>query len=342
MAIHEVVSEFTETPKPRGKLRKLARARPLPEPVHSDPRSELRRLVKQHANWNKTIVSLDHMRSDRTNRETGETIPCLLPTDTRADLERAEERLRENDDRLVREMARALKQLPIWKTWLRGVAGIAEKTGAILVGETDISLATKPSSLKMFFGTCPDVATGRLVRRTAGQKNRYHSGIRTALYTAFESMPKNGAKATSDAPHGQTNKYLDVWHNALFGSLHDPRFNGKTWHHQKPDGTQQSIPGGHLYLRKRAMWKAVEVFVEDLYVVWRALDGLPVWPDYYDVRRGHMHGGTPIGWTGPRAVSLEEALELVGNCGWRPLSVPRTWKTKGDTSDLNGVAHVVR
>ena len=332
MGIHEAVSEFTDPPKPKGKLRAVARKRqPLPEAVHDAPLDELRRLVKQHANLTRTSVSLHHMRTDRVSlkdgfgRAKGDIIPCLLTDAARADLERAQERIDGDDARLQGEMARALRKVPIWK-WLGGVYGIAERTGAVLVGETRIDIATKPSKLKRFFGVAVSSATGRLERPTAGQKNAWHAGIRCAIFQAFTAMRKNGAKVTADAPFGKTSKYLDIWHNAVFGALHDPRFDAEK-------NTWSGRPAGRKAIGQRGMWKAADVFVEDLYTVWRAMEGLEVWPDWYDVRRGHLHGGEPIGWTGPRVITLEEALRIVGDVGGRPLMQTRTWKTTPDEEE---------
>src|ERR1019366_7698216 len=176
-AMEMAVGEFADAVVPSGRLGKIVRmAHPrvgLPDPFFADPAEELRRLVKLHANWSRTAVALHHMRSDRIAKQDtprwskGDGIPCLLPPELQADIERAQARLEQTDERLTREMARALKQMPIWR-WLSTVSGIGEKTGAILVGETDIAIATKPSNLKHFFGVSCDKNTGRLVRRAAG------------------------------------------------------------------------------------------------------------------------------------------------------------------------------
>lgn len=315
-ATASAVAAFTPAPKAKGRLAKLAK-RAGPEPVHEDPIEELRRLTRQHANWTKTSVALHHMRSDRTKRDTGDTIACLLPATTRADLELAQQRLDEADDGLKREMARALKKTRIWREWLGEVAGIGEIIGAQLVGEIDIAKATKASSLKLFCGVCPDARTGRLVRRTSGEKNRYHAGLRTCLYQGWVAIRRNAAKL------GKTCKYFEIWENAKFSARNDPRFDIKantwtgTW---GPDGKQSTIKAGQHFIDARGMWKSVDIFVEDLYVVWRALEGLPVWPDWYDVRRGHVHGGQPLGWSGPRIIPVDEAIRMIGDVGWRAVA----------------------
>jgi len=314
--VTESVAAYTPPPPPKGKLAKVAR-RPRPEPEHEDPFQELRRLAKLHANWTRTSVAFHHMRTDRKVKATGDTIPCLLPATTRADLALAEERLRAADEGLKWEMERALKKTRIWKEWLKGVAGIGEVTAAQLVAEIDINRAVKASNLKMFLGVCPDERTGRLVRREKGHVNRYNARLRTVIYSAWTSIRKN-AHPNKHPPFGRTSKYFDIWQQSRAGAINDPRYNPKdnTWTRLKPDGTKEVHKGALGFIDKRGMWKSIDIFVEDLYMVWRAMEGLPVWPDWYAAKLGYMHGGK-IAVREPRIMTLEEAIEMVGDVGWR-------------------------
>lgn len=60
--------------------------------------------------------------------------------------------------------------------------------------------------------------------------------------------------------------------------------------------------------------KAADVFLEDLYTVWRAIEGLPVWPAFYAAKlSGYKHASGKICVDAPTMLTLEEALELVGD-----------------------------
>lgn len=333
--ITETISQVTPKRRPKNKeLRKLTGKPALPGAYHEDPIQELRRLVKSHANWTKTQVALHHMGTDRISKQTGDTIPCLLPPQTRLDLAAARENLNTLDEQLKREMARALKQTKIWKAWLSEVPGIGEIVGAQLVGEIRIDIATKASKLKHFLGVCPSVQTGRLIRRTKGQKNSYHAGLRTALYQAWSSMWKNAARKTADAPNGKTCKYLDIWENVRGAGFNDPRYNSEKnqWTRTRPDGEPEIVKAAKAFIFKRAMWKSVDIFAEDLYAIWRTLEGLDVWPDYYAAKMGYSHGGK-ICVNVPKKLTLEEALQHVGDVSWRPRAAPLL----GSVDDLTDV-----
>jgi hypothetical protein len=65
--------------------------------------------------------------------------------------------------------------------------------------------------------------------------------------------------------------------------------------------------------------KAADILLEDLYVVWRALEALPVWPSYYAAKLGYEHGGAPVdkveGYfknAAPKMLTVEDAKRLVG------------------------------
>lgn len=263
-------------------------------PVHDDPREELRRLVRKHNALTKASVALTHMASDRKNRETGETIPCLLPEDDRVDLLDTATRRKKSAKKMETAMLRQLRQIPIYQHFLAGVYGCGPVVAAYLVAEIDIHKSVKISNLKRFCGLA--VFDGRLERRTKGQRNYYHSGMRTRLYQMMDAMRKNCRKS------GVTTKYVTIWDDYKHRAAHmqpEPEKKGKA--------------------ESKGRWKACDVFIEDLYTVWRALEGLPVWPSYHDgVLRGHKHGGEKC-HNVPVDLTVERALEVVGSPGPVPL-----------------------
>jgi hypothetical protein len=88
-----------------------------------------------------------------------------------------------------------------------------------------------------------------------------------------------------------------------------------------PGGSDKGRPGARAIIHATGWHKAADVLIEDLYVVWRAIDGLPVWPSYYAAKLGFNHGGS-IAVNGPRMLTVDEALALVGNPGAMPAAVP--------------------
>lgn len=316
VTISKAIEHITGPEAPEGALGKAvkkAKRRLHSVPVHDDPAAELRRLVRLHKNHTNTKVRLHHMRSDRTNQETGETIPCTLPDDIREDLKAAEKRIADHNTMLETEMTRALRQLPIYQHFLSKVFGCGPVVAAYLCAMVRIDRAPKISNLIRYCGYAVDPNTHRLERRVGAPKHNpdgtlnpegtgtFNDDLRRCIWQMLAAMWKNAAKKTAKAPHGQTTKYLTRWREAKHGALSAG----------KPKG----------FAHKKGMHKAAALFIEDLYTVWRAMEGLPVWPSYHAAKLGYAHGGK-VCVNEPKLLTFDEALALVGNVGGAPLSAP--------------------
>lgn len=313
----DAMREMTGGEKPKGRLRKLKGAS-VHVPSDDDPRTELRRLVKQHRNMIKSATAISNMRTDREIRQgprAGEIIKCPLPDDIRADMKLTVSAIKLAASALKSSMEKELRKIPIWTTLLSKMYGMGPVVGAYLVAEIDIHKSVKISQLRRFCGLA--VINGRLERPEKGAVNRYNAQMRVRLFQLMTGMWKNAAqhvdKETGEVTRGATTtKYLEVWRNAWHRGQHDERFDADAnmWGDRK---------AGKLVVLRRAMWKACDVFLEDLYIVWRALEGLDVWPSYYTAKltAGYEHGGAIAKEIGPRQITVEEALELVGDVGGR-------------------------
>lgn len=299
-------------------LKKVKRAmqRPAGPPANDDPREELRRLVKRHKALTRAAVALDHMSSDRVNHATGETIPCLLPEDDRIDLKAAAKRRRESAAKLESLMKRELKKIPIWNLFLSKIWGMGPVIGSYIIAEVSIKQdplnperpwAEKPSQLRRFMGFA--VIDGALERRKAGQKNAYSSEMRTRVFQFFAALWKNGAQ------HNVSTKYLRIWTDYKHRMDHSERVDGGKI--VNGAGRKVSAKG---FVHSTGWHKAADVFIYDLYTVWRALEGLPVWPTYREAKLGVEHLGAPIEQQGPRMLTVEEALREIGEVG--PVPIP--------------------
>lgn len=288
---------------------KLRRSPPMP-PSSDDPREELRRLVMQHKALTKAAVALEHMCSDCTSRDTGETIACRLPRDIQVQGQTfADEVFRKAATKLETAMLRELRKIPIFQLYLSKLFGV--KSGgpiaAYLVAEIDIRRSEKPSALRRFCGLA--VIDGRLERRTKGQKNAFSSEMRTRLFQLFQTMWKNRR-------HDPENKYLKIWDDARHRIEQSERVFERGVD-RKGEWTGKIINGQGKTVSARGFahsygWhKAADVFLEDLYIVWRAIEGLPVWPSYYAAKLGYEHGGK-ISVNAPKMLTVDEALAAVG------------------------------
>lgn len=163
--------------------------------------------------------------------------------------------------------------------------------------------ATKLSHVIRYCGYAVDNETGRLERRRVGHKLGYNADIRTRLFQWHSAMFKNSFKKSADRPFGTDSKYLELTRNTLHRLRTSPDFDAKK-------NTYKGRKGGKGITNSKARCKAIHLLLEDLYVVWRALEGLPVWPSFYSAKMGYSHGGMPC-QVGPRMMTVKEALAIV-------------------------------
>lgn len=325
MSIEQQVETVIGTKKARGALGRIARKKTAGPPSSTDPRVELKRLVQQHKAWTRKAVAIDHMSSDRKDKETEEIIPCDVPIDVRASMQAVKDALKLEASRLESAMTRALRGIPIYDKFLRHVFGCGPVVAAYLVADINIQRAEKISNLRRYCGLA--VIDGRLERREGGPKydpkgnltgasGTFNAEIRTRLFQMFSAMWKNAAKS------GKTSKYMDVWNGYRHRVEHSERVFDRGvdkdggWTGKIKAGTGRVV-SARGFAHSTGWHKAADVFVEDLYIVWRALEGLPVWPSYYTAKLtpGYEHGGAVAKVIGPRMLTVEEALAIVGNPG---------------------------
>lgn len=300
------------------RLKSFARKPPY-VPTHDDPREELRLIVQQHKAIVEAATAARARCGDRVIHATGEVVKSRLPEDVKTDiLDGAEEMLR-RAGRLETSMLRELRKMPVYQHFLSRVYGLGPIVCAYLCAMVDIHKAAKPSNLRRFVGLA--VINGRLERPTKGQKLGYCAELRMRLYQAMSAMWKNSAKKTESAPYGSTSKYLDIWRAYKVRMQHSERYRPDDNILLAFDGESER-PGAKAIIHATGWHKAADVLIEDLYVVWRTLEGLPVWPNYYESKLGFQHGGAPIEAIGPRVITLDEALARVGNPGAVPLPAP--------------------
>ena len=311
--------EYALTPKHREEV------------VHTgDPRAELRRLVKMHAALVRASVSTHHMGSDRVKRdENGKaiaTIPCLLPKPQQDALVACSLGLKAEAKQLATTSMRdQYRQLPIYQTFLGHVYGLSSGVCvSYLCGTIDIRRAEKPSQLIRYCGLSVDNATGALERRATAPKynwegkydpnkgGTYNSIMRTRMYQAFTTMWKNSGGAERNA----TSKYLDIWHNKKARVLMSERVHDGKITLQKPRTTKEgkiiTEVSAQGFAHSVGWHTSASVFLYDLYLMWRALEGLPVWLSYYEWARGREHNGPPIERENkPRMMTVDQVLKYI-------------------------------
>jgi hypothetical protein len=295
-----------------------------------NPRAELKRLVKMHAALTRAAVATHHMGSDRKKvDESGaitETIPCLLPAPQQDALKACSAGLSAEARRLAgTAMKDQYRQLPIYQTFLSHIYGFSSGVCvSYLCGTIDIRRAEKPSHLIRYCGLGIDSKTGALERRVSPPKyawngeydpNRggtYNAVMRTRIYQAFTTMWKNSRGTERTA----TSKYLDIWHNKKARVLLSERVKDGKISLLIPrvtkEGKRITEVSAQGFAHSVGWHTAASVFLYDLYLMWRSLEGLPVWLSYYEWARGREHNGPPIERENkPRMMTVDQVLKYI-------------------------------
>jgi len=282
-------------------------------PSSTNPREELGRLVLEHQALVKRATAIKNMATDKKNRETGEIIPTRLPQDIADLLLQTSKDLTSAASQLESSMLANLRKVPIYEHFLQHVFGCGVVVSAYLVAKVDIHRSIKSSQLRRYCGLA--VINGALERPVAGQPLRCNRELRTRLYQMFAAMRRNAAERTKKHPRAQqTSKLLKVWDDYKARMQHSERMlDGNKY--MRDDKEQK---GAKAFVDATGWHKAADVFIEDLYIVWRTLEGLEVWPSYYAAKLGYEHGGK-ISVNAPRRLTLEQALDLVGEQGGMPI-----------------------
>jgi hypothetical protein len=278
-----------------------------------DPLTELRQLMRRHIALTRASVALDQMSSDKEAREDipqrglkkGDKIPNVLPEDTKAELQVMSDKRKKEAGKLETLLLRELRKLPVYNLFLKHIKGCGPVIASHLLTSINIRVAVKPSQLIRYcgFGVGAD---GKADHATKGQVLCYNKNLKVALYQ-FMTM---GRMSSGGVPN---NKYQQIWADYKYGIKTGPGWFAKPTK-SNPDAGELRRAGDIVksmgWVDATGRRKATSVFLEDLYIVWRAIEGLEVWPAYHAKQLGHFHGGKVCNNT-PAMLTVEQALELV-------------------------------
>lgn len=176
---------------------------------------------------------------------------------------------------------------PLWEAFLKGVRGCGPAMAGVLLSEIDIARATYPSSLWQFSGYgveadgrgtskrsehLHDVTYTTKAGETATRKGiRYNPWLKTKLYVLATCMIKAGSSYRAVYDGYKVRLENSQRHVAN-------KDDAKTWAEESK---------GHRHAA--AMRYMVKRFLVDLYKAWRALEGLPIAPEYSEAKLGIVH-----------------------------------------------------
>ena len=158
---------------------------------------------------------------------------------------------------LFKDLAKNVHLHPLWDAFLVHVKGCGESVAAVIISEFDINKAPTVSNLWSFAGLAPGKD-----RKVKGQKCTYNQFLRAKLCGVLgSSFLKCGSP------------YREYYDNMK------TRLASEKWGMDSKNPTDPKNPkAGHQH--KAATRYMIKMFLKDLYVAWRTLEGLPVREPY--------------------------------------------------------------
>jgi hypothetical protein len=186
-------------------------------------------------------------KKDGTDQEHAEDVD--LDTDAVPVLVEVWQDAQSAERKLARALGAELKGIPVYDEFLSKVKGCGPLMSSVILSEYDIEIATTVSKLWAFTGLAP--GRDKLVK---GQKATFNKWLRTKMV---------GVLASSFLRSGsEYRKYYDQMKGRL----------------ENEEGWKEEEKPGHRH--RAAIRYMVKMFLKDLYVAWRTLDGLPVREPY--------------------------------------------------------------
>jgi hypothetical protein len=261
------IERATVNEKPKSAERAMNGEKPiknergLPDPI----RQSLSVLVRAYYDYQRERMGLDGRLGQKKDGEIKKGIPDRDPGLLILLKERRESCM-VMEESLAKEIAKEIKKHPLWKEFLSTVKGCGEGMAAVIITEFDIRKAPTVSNLWSFAGLAPGKD-----RKTKGHKCPYNQFLRAKLCGVLGS---GFLKANS--PY------------RLYYDNMKHRLESADWGTASPHPTDPKRPkAGHQH--KAATRYMVKMFLKDLYVAWRTLEGLPVRAPYEEEYLGKKH-----------------------------------------------------
>jgi len=170
------------------------------------------------------------------------------------------------EENTAKELAKEIHTYPLWKHFLSQVKGCGETVAAVIISEFDINKAPTVSNLWSFAGLAPGKD-----RKVKGQKCPYNQFLRAKLCGVLGS-----SFLKCNSPYRE---YYDNMKN---------RLQSADWGMASKNPTDKKRPkAGHQH--KAANRYMIKMFLRDLYIAWRTLEGLPVREPYQEQYLNHKH-----------------------------------------------------
>lgn len=219
---------------------------------------------------------------------------------------------RKQEGVIAKDLESILKECDLYNSFLKDVPGCGPIAAGWIIGAYRIEEATTVSKLWQFTGLNPGMVHGkkridegetfRLVKTdvmvrgdklTPGFVAPFNKRLRTAMVGVLaDGMIKASLRwrEIEESEFVENTVYCkrkdDVPMAAVIGSKYVERYMQAKERALHQDNWKDEKPGHRDRHGKRLM---IKLFLQDLYVAWRTIEGLPVRPPYQEEYLGHQH-----------------------------------------------------
>ncbi|MDI9433109.1 MAG: hypothetical protein QM570_15440 [Planctomycetota bacterium] len=204
-----------------------------------------------------------------------------------------------HEEHMAKVIGKLVAQHPLWPAFLEHVRGCGPLMSAVILAEFDPHKARHVSSFWKYAGL--DVAgdgRGRsrrsehLVERDYIDKDGKAAKRQGVTFNPFLKTKMVGVLGSSFIKQpAEECKYRQVYDDYKHRLESHPLYGVQNDERRKAEAKAQKkkyAPVGHRH--NMAIRYAVKMFLADLWLAWRLLEGLPVTPTYHEAVLGHTHG----------------------------------------------------
>lgn len=240
------------------------------------------------------FYDLQKLRIQSGNRNSDQAAPAVLDDYDKAFLGRQSEGLNALEKDALKEVSRLLKGVPIWEKHFKDKSlckGVGPTMAGVMIAEIDITRCDTVSALWAYCGLAVDNKTGSAVKRSKGQKANWNPFLKTKVEHVLGGclLKANNLvyrKLYDDYKHRKQNQLVAVCMLCAGSGVYEKKVCYNC------EGKKHNVPWGRsdAHRNQAAIRYMVKMFLKDLWVRWRELEGLPVTEDYASAALGRQHG----------------------------------------------------
>ena len=258
--------------------------------------NELKNLIKTYYDYQLMRIRIGNRLKKKKNGESQKINPKTNYVNIVENMEENKLILEEIHNDIVayekfisKQIKKIIHEHPLWKEYLKDIKGCGELMAGVIISEFDIYKADTVSKMCAYAGLSPGLTKGRKWNKNKTKMIITDELIRQDKKTIGFLCPFNqwlrskliGVLATEFIMCGNP-KYKLIYENER------QRLEAANWGVESKHPSTANKKAGHQ--NNAAKRKMIKIFLQDLYVAWRTLEGLVVTKPYAEIYLNRKHG----------------------------------------------------